>query len=569
MGNRSGLAALTFSLAVVPVAAFALEAETASLVLTGGRVWTGDSARPWAQAVAVRGDLILAVGTDREVVGRTDARTERVDLAGRFVMPGINDAHIHFLRGCQRLFQVDLNGADSLEEMQRRVARFAKETPPISADNPWVLGFGWQYSSLPGGRLPTRQDLDAAVPDRPVYLAAYDGHTGWANTRALQLAGVTRDTKYSGWGEIVRDPGSGEATGVFKEQAQTVVTAAIPAPTHERQREALRRGLALAASLGITSIQNAHGTPEEVELFREARDAGELTLRVGVAQTLRPPVTRKQVQDIAALAARYRDGTLRVGAVKLVVDGVIETHTAVMLAPYSDEPGTKGLPAWTQEHLNEVVSWADQAGLQIYIHAIGDGGVRMSLDAYAQARRANGAHDARYRVEHLETIDAADVPRFKELGVLASMMPIHADPGTIDVWARAAGPERTSRAFAWRMMQQAGAFLVFGSDWPSTLSVDPWRGLHCAVNRQTADGQPPGGWLPEHRVSVETALAAYTSGGAYAEFQEKQKGVLAPGMAADLVVLSANPFELVPKDLHTLRPRLTVHAGRVVYKAER
>jgi hypothetical protein len=565
MRNRCGVASLLLSLAIAPGAA-ATAPEPATLILTGGRVWTGDPARPWAQAVAVRGDRIVAVGADRDVLARADAKTERIDLAGRFAMPGINDAHIHFLRGCQRLFQVDLNGADSLEEMQRRVARFARETPPISAENPWVLGFGWQYSSLPGGRLPTRQDLDAAVPDRPVYLAAYDGHTGWANTRALQLAGVTKETKYDGWGEILRDA-SGEATGVFKEQAQTVITNTIPAATHEHQREALRRGLALAASLGITSIQNAHGTPEEVELFREARDAGELTLRVGVAQTLRPPVTRKQVEDIAALAARYRSGPLRVGAVKLVVDGVIETHTALMLAPYSDDPTTKGLPAWTQEHLNEVVGWADQAGLQIYIHAIGDGGVRLSLDAYAQARRTNSVHDARYRIEHLETIDAADVPRFKELGVLASMMPIHADPGTIDVWARAAGPERSSRAFAWRLMQQAGAFLVFGSDWPSTLSVDPWRGLHCAVNRQTAEGHPPGGWLPEHRVSVETALATYTSGGAYAEFQEKEKGVLAPGMAADLVVLSANPFELAPKDLHTLRPYVTLAAGRVVYKA--
>jgi hypothetical protein len=452
--------------------------------------------------------------------------------------------------------------------MQRRVVEYAKAHPASSPQDTWVLGYGWQYSALPGQRLPVRQDLDAALAERPVYLAAYDGHTGWANGKALALAGVNRQTSYSGWGEIVRDATTGEATGVFKEQAQRLITDSIPALPRERQLEALRQGLALAGSLGITSIQNAHGTPEELDLFREVRDRGELTLRVGVAQTLRPPVTQKQVEEIRALADRYRSGPLRVGAVKLVVDGVIETHTAVLLAAYSDEPSTRGLPAWTQEQLNQVVTWIDRAGLQIYVHAIGDGGVRMALDAYEQAQQANGRRDARHRVEHLETIDPADVPRFQKLGVLASMMPIHADPGGNDVWTAAIGPERASRGFAWRWLQQAGAYLVFSSDWPSTLTLDPWRGLHCAVNRQTAEGQPPAGWFPEHRVSLETALVAYTRAGAYAEFQEQEKGTLAPGMLADIVVLSANPFELAPKDLHTLRAQTTLVGGRVVYQAK-
>ena len=553
--------------AAVPSAAPARPAGPAGLVLTGGRIWTGNPTQPWAEAAAVAGERILAIGTDREILARANTGTRRVDLAGRFAMPGINDAHIHFLRGCSRLSQVDLNGAQSLPQMQQRLVEYAKAHPATSAEDTWVLGYGWQYSALPGQRLPTRQDLDAVLADRPVFLAAYDGHTGWANSKALALANVKRETTYSGWGEIVREA-DGEATGVFKEQAQRLVTDVIPAPPRERQLEALRRGLAMAASLGITSIQNAHGTPDEVDLFREARDRGELTLRVGVAQTLRPPVTPKQVEEIRALADRYRSGPLRVGAVKLVVDGVIETHTAVMLAPYSDEPSTRGLPAWTQEHLNEVVSWIDRAGLQIYVHAIGDGGVRMTLDAYEQAQRANGRRDSRHRVEHIETIDPADVPRFQKLRVLASMMPIHADPGSSDVWSTAIGPERSSRGFAWRWLQQAGAYLVFSSDWPSTLTVDPWRGIHCAVNRQTADGQPPSGWFPEQRVSLESALTAYTRAGAYAEFQEKEKGELSPGMFADIVVLNANPFELPTKDLHTLRVQQTLLGGRVVYEAK-
>ena len=560
------LAALV--VAVLPGWAPAEPPESASLLLTGGRIWTGNPAQPWAEAVAVAGERVLAVGSKRDVVARSGAGAKRIDLAGRFAMPGINDAHIHFLRGCSRLSQVDLNGAESLGEMQRRVLQYAKEHPATSPEDTWIQGYGWQYSALPGQRLPLRQDLDAVVADRPVYLAAYDGHTGWANSKALALAGVDRETAYSGWGEIVHDAGSAEPSGVFKEQAQRLVTDKIPAPPREAQLAALRRGLAMAASLGITSIQNAHGTPEEVDLFREARDRGELTLRVGVAQTLRPPVTPKQVEDIRSLADRYRSGMLRVGAVKLVVDGVIETHTALLLAPYSDEPSTKGLPAWTQDHLNDVVAWIDRAGLQIYVHAIGDAAVRVTLDAYEQAQRVNGRRDARHRVEHIETVDAQDVPRFQKLGALASMMPIHADPGGVDVWALAIGPERTSRGFAWRWLETAGAYLVFGSDWPSTLTVDPWRGLHCAVNRQTAEGAPPGGWVPEHRVSVEKALAAYTRAGAYAEFQEKEKGVLAPGLLADLVVLNANPFELAPKDLHTLRAQMTLVGGRVVYEAK-
>lgn len=566
---RSGRLAILLFFSFLPAArAQVPPAETATLVLTGGRVFTGNPAEPWAEAVAVAGEKVVLVGTTRDVLARVPARAQRVDLRGRFAMPGINDAHLHFLRGCSRLSQADLNGASSLEEMQQRVARYAKEHPAASPEEAWVLGYGWQYSALPGQRLPTRQDLDPVIADRPAFFAAYDGHTGWANSKALAVAGITRETAYSGWGEIVHDPKTGEPTGVFKEQAQQLITGKIPAPPRERRLAELRRGLALAASLGITSIQNAHGTPEEVDLFREARDRGELTLRVGVAQTLRPPVTPKQVEEVRALADATRAGPLRVGAVKLVVDGVIETHTALLLAPYSDEPATRGLPAWTQDHLNEVVTWADRAGLQIYVHAIGDGGVRAALDAYEQAQRVNGRRDARHRVEHIETVALEDVPRFPKLGVLASMMPIHADPGSIDVWARAIGPERASRGFAWRLLQQAGATLVFSSDWPSTLTLDPWRGLHCAVNRQTEDGQPPGGWHPEYRVSVEAALTAYTGAGAYAEFQEKEKGVLAPGMLADLVVLSANPFELAPRDLHTLRAQMTIVGGRIVYRAE-
>jgi predicted amidohydrolase YtcJ len=558
------IACLALGAGLAPRAEPAAPVAKASLILTGGRVWSGETAKPWATAIAVAPGGIVAVGDDTSVAAAAAPGARRVDLAGRFAMPGINDAHIHFIRGSLRLTHLDLNGARSLEEIQQRLARFATENPP-AAGNAWIQGYGWQYTVMPGGRLPTRQDLDAIVSDRPIFLAAYDGHTGWANSAALALAKVDANTVFNGWGEIVRDA-KGEPTGVFKEQAQSVIGAAVPKPSHHEMRTALRRGIARAASLGITSIQNAHGVSEDVDLFREAEAAGELTLRVGVAQTLRPPIPPERIEAIRKLAAQ-KAGLVRVKAVKIVVDGVIEAHTAAMLEPYTDEPGTRGLPGWTQDQLDETVARADRAGLQIYSHAIGDAGVRMSLDAFEKARKANRRADPRFRIEHLETIDPADVPRFTKIGVLASMMPIHADPGTIGVWTAAIGPDRAGRGFAWRLMEKAGARLVFSSDWPSALTLDPWRGLHCAVNRTSDDGRPPGGWLPEHAISVETALRAYTAGGAYAEFEEKTKGVLAPGMAADLVVLNADPFRIEPARLHTLRPELTVFDGRVVFEA--
>jgi len=554
--------AIAFTLSLV-VSLVSSAPETATVILTNGRIWTGAAKQPWAQAVAIADGKILAIGSNAQIEKLADGKTQRDDLHGAFAMPGFNDAHIHFHSGSERLFQVDLNSARSLEEMQQRVAQFAKENPAKDAGDPWLRGFGWQYSFFPGKRLPTRQDLDAVVRDRPAYLSAYDGHTGWANTKALELAGITKDTKYEGFGEVVRDA-QGNPTGVLKEGAQGLVTRAIPPTTHARRLEALRRGLKMAAALGITSIQNAHGGPEDVALYDELLKSGELTMHVSVAQTIRPGITQAQMDAIVALAKKYDGPMLRVGSVKIVVDGVIETHTAAMLAPYSDA-ATSGTPAWTKEQLESAVLMADKAGLQVYIHAIGDRGVRMALDAYEKARKVNGVRDARHRVEHIETVDAADIPRFKQLGVMASMMPIHADPETIDVWATAVGKTRLPRSFAWRSLQKAGAHLVFSSDWPSAISVDPIRGLHCAVNRLTEDGKPAGGWLPEQRITVESALRGYTQAGAFSSFEEKSKGTIAPGMTADVVVLSKDPFKIAAPELHAIRVTETYVSGRRVF----
>jgi len=537
---------------------------TATLQLINGRVWTGDARQRWAQAVAIQGDRIVAVGTDRDVARWRGNSTRVVDLAGRFALPGFNDAHIHITGGALRLFEVDLNGAGSLAEMQRRVAQFARENP----NEPWVLGYGWQYSDLPD-RLPHRRDLDAVVPDRPVFLSAYDGHTGWANSKALELAGVTRATHFTGYGEIVRDA-EGEPTGVFKEGAQGLVRRAVPEPTRGKRLAALRRGLRWLSAMGVTSLQNASGSLDDLTLYEELDRTGDLVVRVSIAASVGPWTTEADIERIAAAARKHcglpcGNAKLRLGAIKMVLDGVIETHTAAMLEPYSDAPAARGTPSYTPEQLKRAVAAADKAGLQIYIHAIGDRAVRMALDAFEHARSSNGRRDSRHRIEHIETVSPPDIPRFARLGVLASMEPIHADPGTVDVWARAVGPHRVRRAFAWRSLERAGARLLFSSDWPAAISAHPLRGLHNAVNRQTIEGQPPGGWVAQQRVSVATALAAYTRAGAYASFEEKLKGMLAPGMLADVAVLTCDPFRIPPARLHTCQVALTIFDGRIVH----
>jgi predicted amidohydrolase YtcJ len=457
------------------------------------------------------------------------------------------------------MYQVDLTEARNLADAQAMIVKFAKDNPNAK----WIVGRGWQYTIFPGG-LPKRQDIDAVISDRPVYLRAYDGHTAWANSKALEIAGVTKDSKFEGFGEIVRDA-DGIPTGVFKEGASSHVSRLLPPVTRDQQLKALELGLRYAASLGITSIQNAHGSLAEVELYFELLKKEKLTLKTKFAFSIGPETTQAEIDQIAILSRQYDSPMLRIGAVKIMADGVIESHTAAMLAPYSNKPETSGTPNFTPEQLNRVVAMAGRANLQVYIHAIGDRGVRMALDAFENAIEVNGRRDSRFRIEHIETIDPADIPRFKALGVIASMEPIHADPGTIDIWAAAIGPERTSRGFAWRALERAGATLIFSSDMPAAITMSPWRGLHNAVNRQTIELLPVGGWLPEHRVPVETALTAYTKNGAYASFEQEMKGQIRKGQLADLVVLDRDPFAIKSRDLFKIQVLETFFDGKPIF----
>jgi predicted amidohydrolase YtcJ len=515
-------------------------AQQADLVLRNGRIWTGTG---FTDSIAITGNKISAAGS-------AGPRTRVVDLGGRFAMPGINDAHIHFLGGSIGLTQVDLTGACTVEAMQKRVAEFAQANP----NEQWITGRGWEYYCFPNARLPRREDLDAVVRDRPVYLKAYDGHTGWANSMALRISEVRKDSRFTGYGEIVRDA-NGQPTGALKEGAMALVARHVPEMTRAQKTAALRRGLTLAASLGITSMQNASGDEEEVSLYAEMPH----TVRMSVAMTS-GRATPENIARWRALSAQHSGDWLKVKAVKFMIDGVIESKTAAMLEPYADGSKDVGSPAWNEAEFKAAIARVHQAGFQIYTHAIGDRGVRMTLDAYEASGRP-----ARHRIEHIETIHPADLPRFAKLGVIASMEPIHADPDTVDVWSKMVGPQRLPLSFPWRSLEKAGARLVFSSDWPACLTVNPWRGIHNAVNRRTIEGNPPGGWLPEQRVSVESALKAYTSGAAYASFEEQIKGTLEPGKLADLVVLSQDLFQIDPMKIHQTRVLLTILDGKPVH----
>ncbi|HEU4401500.1 MAG TPA: amidohydrolase [Candidatus Polarisedimenticolia bacterium] len=543
-------------------------ANPADLVLVGGRVYTVESDHPWAQAVAVRGDRILKVGKDEEIRALVGPKTRVIDLKGRLLLPGLIDGHTHFLDGSLGLEQVDLTGATTLPEIQDRIRRYATEHP----DEPWILGFGWLYSTFPGG-LPNHRQLDAVESRRPVFLYSYDGHSAWTNGAALKAAEITARTPQlaKNRGEVVKDPKTGEPTGALKEGATGLVERVLPKPSREKKIGALEKGLRLAASLGLTSVQNCSGGQDEIDLYDELNKEGRLTLRTSTAFVM--PDSPADLTDayvariVAARDAHQGNRFVRAGTAKFFADGVIESNTAAMLAPYANDPSTKGTPHYDARQLDAMVLRIDAADLQIYIHAIGDAGVRMSLDALQAALRAHPGKRRRHRLEHIETIDATDIPRFGHLGILAGMQPYHAypEPNLESVWARNIGPERVERAFAWNSIASAGGRLVFGSDWP-VVTLDPMVGIRNAVLRQNTDGLPKEGWVPQQRVTLEQAVAAYTINGAFASFEEDLKGSIKEGKLADLVVLSQDLFTVPPEKIHETKALLTLVGGKEVYR---
>ncbi|HSF16909.1 MAG TPA: amidohydrolase [Vicinamibacteria bacterium] len=538
--------------------------EPADLVILHGKVYPGGGA-PIAEGVAVRGSEILAVGTDSEIEKHRTESTTVLDARGGTVLAGFNDSHVHFLSGGESLDRVDLFDAETVEEAQRAIREFAAARP----DAPWILGRGWLYGTFPGS-LPTKEQLDQAVPDRPALMECYDGHSVWINSRALALAGVTGETPDPPNGLIVRDF-KGEPTGVLKESAQELMNEVLPAPTREEKLELIKKGVRHALSLGVTSVQNAGMSPDEFALYAELERRGELLVRMYAALGAPPGFSEEEAARYEELLKEHPDTPfLRTGAIKMYADGVIESRTAALLEPYANADST-GNPNYSVEDMNRIVEMMDKKGWQIFIHAIGDGGIRMALDAYEQAAEVNPApaRGRRHRIEHIEAVSVDDIPRFAKLGVIASMQPFHANPipNVLEVWAVNLGPERASRAWAWKSIQDKGGRLAFGTDWP-VVDIDPRPGIHTALTRRTLEGKPEGGFVPGERLPLEDVLDAWTAGSAYASFEEERKGTLGPGMVADIVILSKDLFALPVEEVRNFEVVTTLVDGKVVYSRD-
>ena len=418
--------------------------------------------------------------------------------------------------------------------------------------------------------LPDKKYLDEVFPDRPAFLEGYDGHTYWANSKALALAHITKDTPNPPNGIIVRDPQTGEATGALKEAAQSLVAALIPKPTRGEKLAALRDGIRWANENGLTRVHSAGGDFEEFDLYDELLRHGDLTLRFYVSYFQDPPELRPQ--DISAIEdarKKYTGDWLSAGAVKFMIDGVIESHTAAMLGSYSDDPSLKGKLFWDPDKYKSAIAELDKRNLQLFTHAIGDYGIRTALDGYESALRLNHSSGRRPRIEHIESVSNADIPRFGKLRVIASMQPLHSYPNndTLDVWARNIGPERASRAWVWKSIAKDGGQLAFGSDWP-VVTLNPFKGIQTAVTRQTSEGLPKDGFVPSQRLSVAEAIRGYTLGAAFAGFREKTEGSLEPGKLADLIILSQNLFQIDPHTIDKTKVLTTVVGGRVVFQSK-
>jgi predicted amidohydrolase YtcJ len=539
--------------------------DTPTVIFVNGKIWTGEGPDTFVEALAITGNIVSAIGDSKTISALATADTEVIDLQGKLVTAGFNDAHIHFLSGSMGLTQVDLLATKSLDEVFSITSTFIQTNP----EKEWITGRGWQYTYFDSG-LPDHQSMKALDIDRPVFLKAYDGHSAYANPKALTLAGISSSTVFEGFGEVVKDA-QGNPTGALKEDAMDLVGKWVPEPSFEDKLQALRKGLSLAASLGITSMQNASGSEEELRLYLDLLSKNELIVRYSAAFSVGENSTPQDLERFSFLkdSIGTENPWIRADAIKFMIDGVIESHTAAMLEHYADllpdHELALGMMNITSDKFRNLVSLLDDKGFRLYTHAIGDRGVREVFSAYEQAAQNNPPKDRRHRIEHIETISPDDIPRFAKAGILASMEPIHADPATLGVWAKAIGEERLPWSFAWNSILNSGAKLVFSSDWPACISLDPIRGIHVAVNRRDPSGFPEGGWIPQEKISIYEAMKAYTQMGAYSSFEEGKKGMLKPGYLADLIVLSADIFSIEPMSIHKVTVEKTIVDGKVIF----
>jgi predicted amidohydrolase YtcJ len=530
-----------------------------TLALVNGNVWTGVPAQPSAEAIAIAGDRIVAVGSTREITAQAGSAAEVIDLKGAFVTPGFVDAHVHFLDGGFRLTSVQLRDARTRAEFVARIKAFAATVPAGT----WITGGDWDHT-LWGGELPRRDWIDAVTPNHPVWINRLDGHMALANTAALKAAGLGDDVKDVPGGDIVRDA-RGRPTGVFKDNAMALVDARVPPPSDAMADRALDAAMKYVNAQGVTAVHHM-GTWADLAVFERAWRANRLTTRIQAAV---PLATWQRLRDTIADKRFGPDGRgdywLRIGSLKGFVDGSLGSHTAAFHEPFTDAPKDRGLFVTPPEDLYAWISGADKAGLQVAVHAIGDRANSTILDIFERVEREDGPRDRRFRIEHAQHLRPSDIPRFAALDVIASMQPYHAiDDGR---WAEAViGPERAKTTYAFRSLLDAGTKLAFGSDWFVAPPI-PLDGIYAAVTRRTLDGRHPDGWVPAQKISVEEALTAYTRGGAYASFMDRDSGVIMAGMLADLTVIDRDLRKMPPAEIRNAKILRTIVAGRTVYRS--
>jgi hypothetical protein len=566
--SRGGAVAIGFLIALLACSRPGPAQEPADLVFRNGGVYTLDASRSWREAVAVRGGRIVSVGTNAQIAPFLGPATRVVDLAGRLLLPGFQDSHLHPGGGLD-LAKVRLHSVFDREEVFRRISAWAAAHPGAE----WVEGRGWEAGAFKPAGVPTRQMLDVLVAERPAWLTASDGHTGWANSQALALAGIGRETPDPPNGVIGRDPVSGEPTGILQEAAMDLVTRHIPPPTDAERLDGYRATLAELRRLGITGFVDAGASPQAERAYATLRDAGELSAHARLCQAYDPE--RDDDEQVAAFRARraaLTGGALGADCVKLMLDGIIEQHTGSLLEPYLDRPGDRGPLFVGRERLQRLVIRLDREGFQIHIHALADRAVREAVDALEAARRANGARDARPCLAHVQLIHPDDIGRLQALGIAANMTPIWARGDDLNVLFAEPrlGPERSRFLYAHDTLLGAGVRLVWGTDWPVT-SLSPLDGLETAVTRRYLGGRDPeseldSAWHPAERLSLEQALGAYTIAGAWLAHDEDQRGSIEVGKRADLVVLHENLFEVAPLAIHEVPVDMTVFGGAVVFE---
>lgn len=532
----------------------------ADIIVLNAKVHTMDPAKPQAEAVAIYGNRIAALGTTAEIKQLASASTRVVDAGGKLVLPGFNDSHVHFLMGGFQLSQVDLRNAKSPEEFVERLRQFAEKLPK----GQWIVGGEWDHESWPGTPLPHKEWIDKATTNNPVFISRLDGHMAVANSLALKLAGVMKETKEIDGGMIVRDPKTGEPTGLLKDASMYYVDKVIPDKTFAEKLVAAKAATDYAASVGVTSVQDM-STGSDVGVFQTLLARGELKTRIYGMN----PVSSWERLANTGVKAPFGNDILRVGGLKGFSDGSLGSSTALFFEPYEHEPKNRGLPGpemFPEGAMLARVMKADKAGLQVTIHAIGDEANAQVLDIYHKTTEKNGERDRRFRIEHAQHLRQQEIPRFGREHVIASMQPYHAiDDGR---WCEGRiGKERSKGTYAFRSLLDSGAVLAFGSDW-TVAPLNPLTGVYAAVTRRTLDGKNPGGWVPEQKITLEETLKAYTVGSAYAEFAEKVKGTITVGKLADMVMVDKDLFAIAPEEIINAKVVLTVMDGKVVYQAD-